>query len=414
MFRLQTTHNYGFGVVLVALTMVVSGCATPDEAPPVSTATTYTGARVIVGDGEVIENATFVVDGGRFIAVGATGEVDVPTGAATADLTGMTVMPAIIDAHTHLSTTREGVIADLELRAYFGIGAAMSLGADGLDAPLDLRADVTRYRSAGRGITRPEPGRNEVPHWIETAEEARVAVREEAARGVDIIKIWVDDRNGQYEKLTPEIYEAVIDEAHQNGLRVAAHIFTLEDAKGLLEADLDVFAHGVRDQDIDDEFVEMVQARPNTVLIPNMPGRGIPTDLSFIAGGLPADQIAELEANNVERPEQQEAFGIQARNLARLSAAGMTIAFGTDGNTAWAAHIEMEDMVASGMSASDVLVAATSHAASAAGFDNMGAVAAGNRADFVVLEANPLDDITNTRRIANVYLQGEAVDRSMP
>ena len=139
------------------------------------------------------------------------------------------------------------MIADLEFRAHFGVGAAVSLGADGLDAPLDLRDELPRYKSAGRGITRPEPGRNDVPHWIETAEEARAAVREEAARGVDIIKIWVDDRNGQYEKLTPELYGAVIDEAHQNGLLVAAHIFTLEDAKGLLEADVDVFAHGVRD-----------------------------------------------------------------------------------------------------------------------------------------------------------------------
>ena len=269
MFRMQTAHWYMLGAGVLALAVVVPGCSAPEEPPPVSTATAFQGARVIVGDGQVIENATFAV--------------------VTEDLAGMTVMPAIVDAHTHLSTTREGVIADLESRAHFGVGAAVSLGADGLDAPLDLRDELPRYKSAGRGITRPEPGRNDVPHWIETAEEARAAVREEAARGVDIIKIWVDDRNGQYEKLTPELYGAVIAEAHQNGLQVAAHIFTLEDAKGLLEADVDVFAHGVRDQDVDDEFVEMVQARPNVVLIPNMPGRGTPTDLSFLAGGLPAD-----------------------------------------------------------------------------------------------------------------------------
>ena len=414
MFRMQTAHWYMLGAGVLALAVVVPGCSAPEAPPPVSTATAFQGARVIVGDGQVIENATFVVDGGRFVAVGATGEVEVPADVATEDLTGMTVMPAIVDAHTHLSTTREGVIADLEVRAHFGVGAAVSLGADGLDAPLDLRDELPRYKSAGRGITRPEPGRNDVPHWIETAEEARAAVREEVARGVDIIKIWVDDRNGQDEKLTPELYGAVIDEAHQNGLLVAAHIFTLEDAKGLLDADVDVFAHGVRDQDVDDEFVEMVQARPNVVLIPNMPGRGTPTDLSFLAGGLPADQITDLEADNVERPAQQEAFGIQARNLARLRAAGMTIAFGTDGNTAWAPHIELEDMVAAGMAPGDVLVAATSNAAAAVGFNDMGAVTAGKRADFIVLEANPLDDITNTRRIANVYLQGEMVDRSMP
>ncbi len=382
-----------------------------------STATAFEGARLIVGDGQTIENATFVVDDTRFVAVGATGAVEVPEGAARVDLTGMTVMPAIVDAHVHLSTTREALIEDLEMRAYFGVGAALSLGSDGEDAPLEVRDELVpagaRYKSAGRGITSPEPGRSEVPHWVTTEDDARQAVRDEAARDVDMLKIWVDDRNGQYERLSSELYGAVIDEAHQTGLRVAAHIFRLEDAKGLLEAGVDAFAHGVRDMDVDDEFVAMVQERPNVVLIPNMPGRGVPTDLDWLSGALPVDdeEFAELEAANVERPEAQEAFGIQARNLARLSEAGMTIAIGTDGNTPWAPHVEMEDMVAAGMSPADVLVAATHNAAAFAGFDDMGTVAAGKSADFVVLEANPLDDITNTRRIAEVYLRGAAVNR---
>ena len=418
MFRMKSALGHGLGGGLATLGLLAAACSAPaPEEAPASTATAFEGARLIVGDGQTIENATFVVDDTRFVAVGATGAVEVPDGAARVDLTGMTVMPAIVDAHVHLSTTREALIEDLEMRAYFGVGAALSLGSDGEDAPLEVRDELVpagaRYKSAGRGITSPEPGRSEVPHWVTTEDDARQAVRDEAARDVDMLKIWVDDRSGQYERLSSELYGAVIDEAHQAGLRVAAHIFRLEDAQGLLEAGVDAFAHGVRDMDVDDEFVAMVQERPNVVLIPNMPGRGVPTDLDWLSGALPVDdeEFAELEAANVERPEAQEAFGIQARNLARLSEAGMTIAIGTDGNTPWAPHIEMEDMVSSGMSPADVLVAATRNAAAFAGFDDMGTVAAGKSADFVVLEANPLDDITNTRRIAEVYLRGAAVNR---
>jgi imidazolonepropionase-like amidohydrolase len=394
-----------------------SSAAAPADSASRSTLTAFAGARLIVGDGEVIENAVFTVNDGRIDLVGPMAAVTVPDGATRVDLSGMTVMPAIIDAHTHLSTTREALLVDLRRRAALGVGAALSLGTDPEGAPLDMRGEVipgaARYRSAGRGITAPEPGRSDIPHWVTTPEEARQAVRDEAARDVDIIKIWVDDRSGQYAKLTPEIYAAAIDEAHRQGLKAAAHIFTLEDAKGVLRAGIDVFAHGVRDRDVDDEFVELVRARPNVVLIPNLPSRGVPMDLGWLDGVLAADEIEQLRANNTEQPEAQEFFGIQARNLARLSAAGMRIAFGTDGNTFWAPHVEMEDMVAAGMAPGEVLVAATQHAAEVLGLDDAGTLQAGKRADFIVLTANPLDDITNTRRIGDVYLGGDRVDRSL-
>lgn len=410
----RMNDHWLFLVISLLLLSACSGNA-PEPAPDARNVVVFEGARLIVGDGQVIEDGVFAVRDGEFVSVDATGGAQAPAGAEIVDLSGRTVMPAIVDAHVHLSTTRAALIEDLEKRAYYGVGAAMSLGTDGESAPLDARDEVIPgagwYRSAGRGITTPEPGRSDVPHWVTTEEEARQAVRDEVARNVNIIKIWVDDRDGKYERLGPELYTAIIDEAHQHDLRVTAHVFYLDDAKGLLEAGVDLFAHGIRDQDVDDELVGLVKERPNVVLVPNMPYRGVPADLDWLAGSMPADELAELKDAMTENPDAQERFGIQARNLERLSREGMTIAFGTDGNTPWAPHVEMEDMVASGMTPAQVLVAATRNAAAAAGLPQTGTVEVGKSADFVVLDANPLDDITNTRRIASVYLRGEKIDR---
>jgi imidazolonepropionase-like amidohydrolase len=387
------------------------------QAPAAAGVTVFEGARLIVGDGRApIENATFVVDGARFARVGRTGDVRIPSGATRVDLKGKTVMPAIIDAHTHLSRERRALIEDLQRRAYYGVGVAMSLGQDAGDLPFQVREetipDAARYRTAGRGITAPEPGRSDIPYWITTQEEARKAVQELAARKVDLVKIWVDDRDGKYKKLTPDLYGAVIDEAHRRGLRVTAHIFTLEDGKGLLRAGLDAFAHGVRDRDVDEEFVTLMKRRPNVILVPNLPDRGVATDLSWLRESVPAGELQKLQAAATDRPEAQKAFAIQARNLARLNKEGVRIALGTDGNTPWGPHVEMADMVAAGMTPAQVIVAATRNSADVLGLKDVGTVEAGKSADFVVLEANPLADITNTRRISAVYLRGTAVNRA--
>ena len=234
--------------IAVVITLAMAGFSGPASAQTGITA--YEGARLIVGDGSVIENGTLVVDGARIVQAGAG--VSVPAGATRVNLAGKTVMPMVIDTHVHLNLTRDGLIRDLKQRAYYGVSAALSMGTDNIEL-LPMRGETipgaARYLSAGRGITMPEPGRITIPHWITTEAEGRKAVEDIAASKADIVKIWVDTRDGKYKKLTPEFYGAIIDEARKRGLRVAAHIFDLEDAKGLIRAGIDALTHGVRDKD---------------------------------------------------------------------------------------------------------------------------------------------------------------------
>lgn len=414
---------------------------TSQDAPQTadSEAVLFEGARLIVGDGGApIENGAFLVEDGRIIAVGVAGEVTAPPGATHVDLTGKTVMPAIVDMHFHVgyndvagmsngpdNYSRENILDHLQRLAYYGVAAARSMGMDADETAFQVRADdlpgITRLLTAGSGIAMPNagPGRANLKdraYGVTSEEEARQAVRELAERHVDVVKIWVDDRRGTVEKLRPDLYAAVIDEAHAQGLEVAAHIFALEDAKDLLRAGLDGFAHGVRDQDIDDEFIAMIAERPDVYLIPNLPGSGLTSvdDLAWLAETLPPEAIQQMreqiEGGAGDGPS--ESFMIQARNLTRLRDAGMPIGLGTDGSGAgWNVHEEMADMVAAGMTPAEVIVAATSTSAELLGLEDLGTIAPGKSADFIVLDANPLDDIKNTRRIADVYLRGARVDR---
>jgi imidazolonepropionase-like amidohydrolase len=408
-------------VGLLSTALVAAGCGSTETdtttQAPASDATVFEGATLIVGDDSApIENAAFVVENGRFTAVGRSGEVQAPAGAARVDLTGKTVMPAIIDTHTHMPGEREALVEALQHKAYYGTAAVMSLGLDEGDLAFQVRDETipnaARLLTVGRGITAPEPGRSEVPYWITTEAEARTAVQEQAKRGVRWMKIWVDDRDGKYKKLTPALYGAVIDEAHMHDIRVTAHIFALEDAKGLLRAGIDGFAHGVRDRDVDEEVIGLFKERPNFFLVPNLPNRGVAEDLSWLGATVAPEQLKKLQMGATDNPDAQKTFGIQARNLDRLNDAGVRIALGTDGNTPWAAHLEMADMVAAGMTPAEVIEAATSTSAEMLELEDLGAVEAGKSADFLVLDANPLEDITNTRRISAVYMRGEEIDRA--
>jgi len=402
----------------------------------------FEGARLVNGDGSVIENSAFVIEGGKFSSVGKKGQVKAPAGATRVNLAGKTVMPSIVDTHVHLgwwvvktnqigadTYSRENLIDHLQRVAYYGIAAVQSMGIDPGETGYEIRAnpppDTALFRMAGRGMAMPKagPGRlywQPIAYGVTTEAEARADVRELAAKKVDLVKIWVDDRLGTVPKLKPELYRAIIDEAHKNGLRVAAHVYYLSDAKDLLRAGVDILAHLVRDRDVDDELIGLLKQHPNVYAISTLPDRETTeADLKLAGETYPAAQIKrmreELAAMKPEDAQKaRDAYEIQARNLVKFRAAGTRIVMGTDSSTAvgWNVHQELTDMVIAGMKPKDVLTAATKTAAEMMKLDQLGAVAAGKSADFIVLDANPLADINNTRKITEVYERGSKLDRA--
>jgi imidazolonepropionase-like amidohydrolase len=429
---------------LVAL-LLFAACSTPPEKqlPPTrGSVVLFEGAQLIVGDGRApIPDSAFLVENGTFTRVGKKGEVRPPVGAGRVDLTGKTVMPALVDVHSHLgytnvkamttsaaNFTRANLVDHLNRYAYYGIAATLSMGVDRGELPFQVRAETipnaALFRTAGSGIALPNAGpgaeyRKDAAYGVTTEAEARKAVQELAARKVDVVKIWVDDRFDSVKKLPPPMYRAIIDEAHTHNLRVVAHIYDLADAKELLRAGIDGFAHGVRDRDVDDEFLTLIRQRPNVFVIPNLPDRGTAEDLTWLSDTVPAEEIKRMRDEAANRKpaaarQVRELFGIQARNLAKLNAAGVRIGFGTDAGVSvgWNAHTELADMVAAGMTPAEVIVSATRTSAEILRLDQLGTIATTKSADFIALDANPLEDITNTRRISRVYLRGREVNRA--
>jgi imidazolonepropionase-like amidohydrolase len=406
---------------------------------PASSVVLFEGARLITSNGSPIEDSAFLVDGGRFTSVGARGTVRAPQGATVVDLRTKTVMPALIDAHSHLgytdvrqattaaaNYTRANLIDHLQRYAYYGIAATWSLGLDRGELPYELRATpspgAALFLTAGRGIAMPNAGPNadywkDAAYGVTTEAEARSAVRDLAAKKVDVIKIWVDDRNKTVTPLPPSLYRPIIDEAHARGLRVVAHVYYLADAKELLRSGIDGFAHGIRDLEVDDEIMGLFKQRPQVFVIPNLPDTPpSAADLAWLSETLPAAQIEAMRRAAVTAPARPRLFEVQARSLVKLSTAGVRIGLGTDAGIGapygWSAHAELADMVAAGMTPAQVLNAATRTSADIMRLDRLGTIAQGKSADFIVLDANPLDDIMNTRRISRVYLRGVQVDRA--
>ena len=265
-------------------------------------------------------------------------------------------------------------------------------------------------------------------------EEARQAVQDYARMKPEFIKIWVDDRGGTLKTLTPPMFLAIVEEAHKLNIPVGAHNVTLANAKLLMRAGVEGWLHlPVRMGELpDDELIGIIKDRIARNDRPNMwfnPGAGTgaasredwndpllretisPAQIQAQVG----DQLARITPQSVERARQNlKAMG--ANNALKLRAAGMKIVNGSDtGQTrffiGWAGQLEFEHWVLMGLTPSEAIVAATRDSADAAHL-NTGLVATGRSADFIVLDANPLENIANSRRINRVYLRGQEVDRA--
>lgn len=429
-----------FVALVIALALAAGAAASAEQTGAASGVKAFVGARIVDGTGRApIEQGTILVRDGRIEAIGPSSAVRVPSGAERIDVSGKTIIPGLVNAHGHVGDTRglksdasfytrDHVLGQLGLYARYGVTTVFSLGGDrqpgfelrdGQETPALSRA---RLHVAGPVVTADDPA------------AARAAVDEVAKMKADLVKIRVDDNLGTGRKMAEPIYRAVIEQAHRHGLRVAAHIFYLDDAKSLLRAGVDFLAHSVRDRDVDDDLVTLMKAR-DVCLCPTLM-REVST---FVYESTPAffdDPFFRREADpavleQLKDPKRQQstresksaqaykqALEVASRNVKKLADGGVRIAMGTDTGPAarfqgYFEHLELERMVQAGLTPMQAIVSATRDAAACMKVtDRLGTLEKGKWADLLVLGANPLADIRNTRTLESVWIAGNRVGGS--
>lgn len=409
---------------------------------------------VIDGTGQPAKgHQNVVVLKDRILAIMPTAS-KLPAGATVLNLSGKTLMPLLIDTHAHLGLLKGTTMASANYTAEniqqhqlrfqdYGVGAVLSMGTDhpevfalrqaSREKPL---AGATIYTAGiGFGVVEGAPpisfGMDQV-NRPQTPAEARETVRKLAPNKPDVLKIWVDDFMGKYPKMQPEIYAAIIDEAHKNGIRVAAHLYYLADARQLVSDGLDIIAHSIRDQEIDEALLKEMKAR-HVVYIPTLAldefayaYEGTPTwenEPFFKASLEPGvyDLITsaaykEKVKTNPATPKEMAALQVALKSLKKIYDAGIMISLGTDAGAqpvramGFSEHMELELMVKAGIPPLQALKIATANGAVLLKADKeTGTLAPGKQASFIVLDKNPAEAITNTRTIRAVWKNGQKV-----
>ena len=443
--------QWQYGAVGVVVSILLWQCAPRPDA--VARRTVLEGATLIDGvSSGPIEDAVLVIEGEKIRSVGKQGSIPIPENATRINLSGKTIIPGLISLHGHVGRT-EGVEAneeffnrtriqrDANAYLYYGLTHVLSLGHDReaiYEFLADQRAGMTtgaRLYTAGLGFGAKDGWpRNPYVHRPTSPEEARAMVRQELAKGPGFLKIWVDDRLGRSPQFPPEVYGSILEEARQQGVGVAAHAYYLADGKELMRRGVAALAHSIQDQEVDEEFLQLAQQN-NVTQILTLTGirqtLDYVEDPSFLADPslrllFPATTLETLAskehrdalARNFDLDLLRRQTEVTARNAKKIADAGIPIAVGTDSGLVgrfpgfWE-HREMERLVEAGLTPMQALQAATVIGARFLGVDqDYGSIEPGKVADLLVLTGNPLSDITRSRQIEAVWMNGEPVDRS--